>query len=106
MWSLGLGPDLRRAVVMPFAAPFWAMQLLTGAKSFMDNPMIGSRRLNERGLHVGRVALAHRLAARRRGVIAGQVDAADRAAFERDGFVVKRDFLAPAVFEALRGQVR
>jgi hypothetical protein len=106
MWSLGLRPHLRRAVVMPFAAPFWAMQLLTGAKSFMDNPMIGSRGLNERGLHVGRVALAHRLAARRRRVMAGKVDAADRAAFERDGFVVKRNFLPPDVFAQLREQVR
>ncbi|WP_428484551.1 phytanoyl-CoA dioxygenase family protein [Rhodopila sp.] len=106
MNSTGSRPELLRAVIRPFAAPFWAAQLLTGAKSFMDNPMIGSRQLNERGLHVGRVALAHRLAARRRRAIGANVEPADRAAFERDGFVVKRDFLAPALFERLCAQIR
>jgi len=106
MSSNDLRPNLRRAIMRPFAAPFWAAQLLTGAKSFMDNPMIGSRRLNERGLHVGRVALAHRLAARRRSAIAAHLEPVDHAAFERDGFVVKRDFLAPALFERLCEQVR
>jgi hypothetical protein len=98
--------DLRRAILFPFAAPFWALQLATGAKSFMDNPVIGNRRLNERGLHVGRVALAHRIAARRRQTIAGHIDPADREAFERDGYVVKRNFLPPGLFEQLRQQVR
>lgn len=98
--------DLRRAVVLPFAAPFWALQLLTGAKSFMDNPVIGSRRLNERGLHVRRVALADRIAARRRQAIAGHIDPADREAFERDGYLVKRDFLSPDLFQQLTLQVR
>jgi hypothetical protein len=90
----------------PLAAPLWAAQLLTGAKSFGDNPLIGSRRLNELGLHVGRVRLAHRLAARRRRALAGRVAPADRAAFDRDGFVVKRNFLPPALFAALREQIR
>jgi Phytanoyl-CoA dioxygenase (PhyH) len=106
MRSIGLRPDLRRTVVRPLAAPFWAAQLLTGAKSFMDNPVIGSRHLNERGLHVGRVALAASLAARRRRAIGAHVDTGDREAFERDGFVIKRDFLAPEVFGQLSGQVR
>jgi Phytanoyl-CoA dioxygenase (PhyH) len=98
--------DLRRAVVLPLAAPVWTAQLLTGAKSFMDNPVIGSRRLNECGLHVGRVALAARLAARRRRAIASHIDPADRIAFERDGFVARRNFLPAETFEQLREQVR
>jgi hypothetical protein len=94
--------DLRRAA----AAPFWAAQLLTGAKSFMDNPVIGSPRLNERGLHVWRVTLAQRMADQRRRGLAASVDPADRSAFERDGFVVKRDFLPPPLFSALLAQVQ
>ena len=39
-------------------APLWTAQLLTGAKSFEKNGLIGSRRLNEHGLHTARVALA------------------------------------------------
>ena len=99
-------PGLRRAAAAPFWAAFWAAQLLTGAKSFMDNPLIGSRALNERGLHTGRIALAHRMAARRRKRLEAAIDPADRDAFARDGFVLKRDVLPPPLFEALRDQVR
>ncbi|HEY0270487.1 MAG TPA: phytanoyl-CoA dioxygenase family protein [Sphingomonas sp.] len=84
--------------------PWWALQLATGAKAFSDNPLIGSPALNRRGLHVARVRLAGRLAAARRRRLARLVPAEDREAFDRDGFVLRRDFLPPAVFEALRAQ--
>lgn len=86
-------------------APWWAAQLLTGAKSFLDNPLIGSSRLNRRGLHARRVALASAMAGRRRARLATAVDPADRTAFDRDGFVEKRDFLPPDIFAALRDQL-
>lgn len=82
--------------------PWWALQLATGAKSFIDNPLIGSRRLNEAGLHVARLKLAHRMAWSRRQRLAALIDPVDRAAFDRDGFVLKRDFLPPDVFARLR----
>lgn len=85
--------------------PLWAAQLLTGAKSFERNRLIGSCRLNEYGLHAARVSLAHRIAAARRRRLAGLVAAADREDFARDGFVIRRDFLPAAEFAALRGQV-
>ena len=83
-------------------APWWLAQLATGAKSFRDNPLIGSRALNARGLHVKRVTLAHRIAAARRLRLSGLIDPADRAGFDRDGFVEKQDFLPPDVFARLR----
>ena len=86
-------------------APLWALQLATDAKSFRDNPLIGSRRLNAWGLHVKRVMLADRLAAWRRRRLARLVTAEQRAAFERDGFVVMTDFLPEAAFATLRSQV-
>jgi hypothetical protein len=85
--------------------PLWTAQLITGAKSFERNRLIGSRRLNEKGLHTARVSLAHRLAARRRDRLAGLVSAADREDFARDGFVVRRNFMVPAEFAALLGQL-
>jgi hypothetical protein len=91
------GPILRRLL-----APWWAAQLLTGAKSFLDNPLIGSKALNRRGLHGWRVARARRLADRRRARLAGRIAHEDREAFDRDGFVIKRDFLPPETFAALR----
>lgn len=86
-------------------APWWAAQLLTGAKSFVDNPIIGSRRLNARGLHAGRVALAQRMTMRRRARLSKTVVPSDRRAFDRDGVVVIRDFLPADQFAALQQQV-
>ncbi|WP_010543066.1 phytanoyl-CoA dioxygenase family protein [Sphingomonas elodea] len=87
------------------ASPLWVAQLATGAKSFRDNPIIGSPRLNAMGLHSGRAALAHRLAWARRARLTRGLDPADRAAFDRDGFVVVRDFLPADAFAALRDGV-
>src|SRR5258708_26216992 len=61
----GLGDILSRARRVAMM-PVWLGQLATGAKSFGDNPILGSRRLNELGLHAGRVQLAHALATSRR----------------------------------------
>ena len=84
---------MAHALLQSVLAPWWAAQLLTGAKSFADNPLIGSDRLNRRGLHAWRVSLAHRMAQRRRAKLAADPDPADRAGFDRDGFVAWNDFL-------------
>jgi Phytanoyl-CoA dioxygenase (PhyH) len=86
--------------------PLWAAQLLTGTKSFERNPVIGSRWLNEHGLHTARVRLAQRVAETRRRRLAGLVSAEDRAAFARDGFVIRQNFLPEAEFAELRAQVK
>lgn len=90
------------SILRKLALPWRAAQLLTGAKSFLDNPLIGSEDLNRRGLHRWRVARARQLADRRRATLAGRVDPEDRQAFDRDGFVIKQDFLPPETFAALR----
>lgn len=86
-------------------APLWLAQLASGAKSFRDNPLIGSRRLNARGLHVGRLRAADAMADWRRGRLAHLLDPADRAAFARDGYVQIRDFLPDDIFVRLRDGV-
>jgi hypothetical protein len=88
-----------------FLAPLHVAALATGAKSFRDNPFIGSPRLNRAGLHVARVRLAHRMAEWRRERLASLISADDRAAFDRDGFVLKRNFLPAADFSVLQEQV-
>jgi hypothetical protein len=85
--------------------PLHAAALATGAKSFRDNPVIGSPALNRGGLHVARIRLAHRMAQWRRQRLAGMLDTADIAAFQRDGFLLKRDFLPAATFAALQASV-
>jgi len=92
----------RRALFMPF----WLAQILTQEKFFARNPVIGSRWLNEHGLHTARVTIACRLAAARRRRLARLIDAADRERFDRDGFIVKRDFLPAEVFADLTAQIR
>jgi hypothetical protein len=83
-------------------APFWGLAVLTGAKSFVDNPIIGSKRLNRAGLHAWRIKAAHRLAAWRRAHLAQRVSARHKAAFDRDGFVVVGEVLPVSQFDELR----
>ena len=85
-------------------APVHLAALATGAKSFRDNPIIGSPALNRAGLHVARMRLACRMAEWRRERLAPLVSGEDRSAFRRDGFVVKRDFLPKPSFAALKRQ--
>ena len=94
--------QLRRTAMLPW----WTAQLFTATKSFERNAVIGSRRLNQRGLHGARVQFAHRLAIARRRKLAPLISADDRAAFDRDGFVVSHDFLPPKAFAALVQEVK
>src|SRR5229473_2609301 len=93
---------VRRAAM----TPVWVAQLATGTKSFERNLVIGSRHLNEWGLHAARVVLAHRLASARRRKLAGLISAQDREAFERDGVVVRPNLLPPGQLAALIAQVK
>ena len=83
-------------------APLWVAELATGAKSFIDNPVLGSPALNRRGLHIARLKLAHRIAWSRRKRLASQLSAVDREAFDRDGFVCLPNFLPADEFTRLR----
>src|SRR5947209_7048417 len=94
--------QIGRAALMPL----WTAQLLTGARSFERNAVIGCSGLYEHGLHAARVRLAHHIAMRRRQRLASLVSSADRENFARDGFVIRRDFLPPAEFAVLSDQIR
>jgi hypothetical protein len=93
------------AVAAVVKAPLWVAAIATGAKSFVDNPVIGSPRLNRWGLHVARVRAAAFVARHRRRWLARGVSLSDQQAFARDGFVVVPDVLPPADFERLRAEV-
>src|SRR5437868_3321407 len=94
--------EIRRAAM----TPVWIAQLASGTKSFERNAVIGNRRLNEWGLHAARVGLAYRLAQARRHKLAGLVSEQDRTAFDRDGFVLRPNFLPDEHFAALVAQVQ
>jgi hypothetical protein len=84
--------------------PWWIAQLPTGAKAFCDNLVIGSPTLNRWGLHVARIRIAAWLAAARRRRLRPMLDPADAASFDRDGFLLKHDFLPPETFARLRAE--
>lgn len=86
-------------------APVHAAALATGAKSFRDNPIIGSPSLNRAGLHIARLRLAHHMAEWRRDRMAALISDEDRLSFRRDGFVLKRDFLPDTAYRELKQQV-
>ena len=85
-------------------SPWHLAQVATGAKSF-EHPILGSRRLNERGLHVARVRTAMRMAEHRRRRLAARVDAEHREAYARDGYVAIEDFLPPETFAAVEREI-
>lgn len=93
---------LFRSVKAVLALPLWALQIFTSAKSFLDNPIIGSRRLNALGLHRKRVQIAGRMAAWRRSRLEHRVPSEWREAFDRDGFVVVSNAIPPQDFAKLR----
>ncbi len=85
--------------------PLYAAELATGAKSFRDNPLIGSRRLNEAGLHAKRIKLAESMADSRRRRLEHLLPEADRAAYAKDGFIATRNLLPEDELAALRKEV-
>lgn len=99
-------PASRRQLLRHLALPLYLPTVLTGAKSFANNPIIGSPLLNRLGLHPARMILAQGMAEVRRTPLAFSVSAEDRAAFRRDGFLVKENFLQAAHFEQLNDEVR
>lgn len=101
-----LGPKARPAGFKNLVLlPLHCLQLLSSSKSFRDNPVIGNPGLNRRGLHVARRRAAAWLGDRRRRRLTGLLAAEDREAFDRDGFLVKPNFLDPATYAALRAEI-
>ena len=96
---------LQHAARSALLGPWWALALLSADKSFVDNPLIGSPRLNAWGLHRWRVQTAHALAARRRQRLLHWLDGVDAGTFARNGFVIKRNLLPESEFVALHRQV-
>ncbi len=99
-------PQARGVLATALGLPFWTLQVLTKAKSFRRNPVIGSPLLNRLGLHAVRLALAHAAARLRWLQLAPLLGAEERRAYLADGYLVKRDFLPPELFEALVDEVR
>jgi hypothetical protein len=86
--------------------PVWLIQILSTAKSFRDNPVIGNPMLNRLGLHVFRVRLAHAVMRLRWWMLAPLVSERQRREFLSDGFLVVRNFLPAEHFKQLREELK
>lgn len=82
--------------------PLHLVAVFTWAKSFRNNPVIGSLLMNRLGLHVARVVVAHLLFRFRLLLLSPLVPREDRQQFLRNGFLLKTNFLPEQQFAALR----
>ncbi len=85
--------------------PIWLIELLTSAKSFRANPLIGNDWLNRMGLHVIRLVSAHLIMSLRMWMVSWPLSKEDRQAFRRDGYILKKNFLPAAEHEAVKQEV-
>ena len=92
-----------RSVLM---MPVWAAQLFGTAKSFRDNPLIGSEALNRLGLHAARCVAADGINRLRLKLLSPLAEPAQRRQFRDQGYVVIPNFLPEAEFTALEREVR
>ncbi|GHB19009.1 hypothetical protein GCM10007094_03550 [Pseudovibrio japonicus] len=86
-------------------SPLWVADIALGGKSFRDNPIIGSRSLNERGFHIRRMAFAERMADMRRRQMEHLLPADDRKFFHENGYVVRHNVLPADVFKAVQEEL-
>ena len=86
--------------------PLYFAQLFTGAKSFRDNPILGSWLLNMLGLHVMRVVLAALVTRFRLFCLRGFVTSEQRRSYLRDGYIRIENFLPAEHFEALKTELQ
>ncbi len=86
--------------------PFWVVEIFTTAKSFQDNPIIGSPVLNQLGLHVFRLLISHSVMRARMWLLSPMISAEDRKSYFENGYIVKEDFLTEEQFQSLENAAR
>ncbi|MCF6189153.1 MAG: phytanoyl-CoA dioxygenase family protein [Cocleimonas sp.] len=86
--------------------PFWLFELLTTAKSFKGNPIIGSAMLNRLGLHVVRLVISHGIMRARMWMLAVPISRQDRQFYFREGYLIKENFLSDEDFNALEKEAK
>ncbi|WP_275790916.1 phytanoyl-CoA dioxygenase family protein [Pararhizobium gei] len=99
-----MADDLMSRVKAAVLFPFGLLQVVTGKKDFRG-PVLGSERLNRKGLHVWRVKTTARITDWRRGKLKHLVSDVERAFFAENGYMERRNLLPDAEFKALVAEV-
>jgi len=85
--------------------PFLLLSIFTSAKSFRDNPIIGSSILNRLGLHTIRVKLAHAITRLRWFMLSPLMPKHLRQQYHEDGFVIIPDFITAEDIASLHSEI-
>ncbi len=93
---------MTRSTIPWWRLPSFALGVVGSEKSFRKNPIIGSPRFNEMGLHRERVRIAAAMADYRRRFLSRGVLPSEREAFDRDGYVLRENALPEDVFKRIR----
>lgn len=96
---------MKKIVFDLIKSPLWIFALFTGAKSFRDNPVIGSVFLNRCGLHGLRVRVAYTLARYRRLFLKKLLTAQQQEEYKTNGYIVEREFLGKENFNLIKKEV-
>lgn len=88
-----------------FRLPLDLLSLVTSAKSFRGNIILGSQTLNRLGLHAARYLLAHLVMRMRWAMLFWLMPRSLRENFHRDGFVTIEDFLSQEQLAALHADL-
>ncbi|WP_087000776.1 hypothetical protein [Rhizobium sullae] len=85
--------------------PVYALQIIAGEKRFIENPLLGSEKLNRSGLHIWRVKTAAKIVESRRQRLQHLIPQYECTFFAENGYLERRNFLAPEMFAQLRSEV-
>ncbi|CAA6802814.1 MAG: Phytanoyl-CoA dioxygenase [uncultured Thiotrichaceae bacterium] len=88
-----------------YLAPIWLLELLSSAKSFQSNPILGNALLNRLGLHVCRLLLSHTIMRLRMHSLTWGLSKADRQAYFRDGYLLKENYLSSSKHRCLKEEL-
>lgn len=86
-------------------APFYILSVVTGAKSFRGNSVIGSVWLNRAHLHINRIAIAHIITHFRWWLLSPLMPRSLRRSFAQDGFVAIPDFISEEDIAAIKNEI-
>ncbi|WP_262694574.1 phytanoyl-CoA dioxygenase family protein [Kordiimonas aquimaris] len=99
-------PKPKYRIIKFWMWPIWILALLTTAKSFKDNPVIGAKLLNRLGLHISRVFIARGITWLRWWLLSPLLKRSYRKDFHTNGFVIIPDFLDTSVVQAIREEIK
>ena len=84
---------------------FVPFSVLTGSKSFADNPILGSKYLNKNGLHCLRMRLANWKSNLYRKTLKSKIPDKYISDYERNGYIEIKNYLSQSAFNNICDEI-